>query len=618
MCYSEKLNSLFFHTVKGEVKRIDNSNKSSVHRVVQVNPMEEGAEICPGSTLKMNRAGTDVLVLATHNKIMALVNVAYDGFESGVSINGLDGHPFSNFKPFGHDMVFGLSKTGMVSIHTYTDMSSAVIHTLLLPERVPHQSPLTTIVFDICSKDKYALICSHNEDMNREKLILLQIGSDFQPTIDTVHDFKKDDPSGELISSINMDFYCDGGPLAVCSELGGRKRLEAFHIKSINKVFENPGSSLGFSLKRKRRNLYSVDDKGGITKLGILPETPYASGYQNKLRDSRLQRSTSPGVLVSAGVTPSRRIPNFEPRPLKYSQNPEPRVISRKPLNGSIVSGLTPTKPANNIHTFRNTAPAKNRLTPQTIPRNKEPRIVNSTIVEKPRLSGTNTPTVIKQEPHRISRTYTPTALNPNDSRFTNRPAVSRFSPSYTPTRIQNPQPVINNPQNMSRTIVSPQPQPVTRMINNPQPHYVNPQPVYVNPQAQPVRTITNPQMLNRTVVSPQPQPVTRVVPQNTTPLRTSYPRTSNISSQPNYRPVTRTPNSRSPITRTVAYPDPEPNRKLFRDNPRPSRSYVDPNQPVIRRNIQPNTSKFYPLILQAMSIRENMTATQENSKINV
>lgn len=355
ICFNEKLNSLFFHTVKGEVKRIDSSN--SVHRVVQVNPMEEGAEICPGSTLKENRAGTDVLVLATHNKIMAMVNVAHDGFESGVSINGLDGHPFSNFKPFGVDMVFGLSKTGMISIHNYSDMSAAVIHTLLLPERIPHTSPLTTIVFDICAKDKYALISSHNEEMNREKLILVKLGGDFEPTIDTVHDFGKDDPSGDLISSINMDFYCDGGPLAVCSELEGKKRIEAFHIMSINKVFENPNSSLGFSLKRKGRNLFSVDDEGNISKVEVLPGTPYPSGYQNRLRDSGVQRSTNPGVLVSAGVTPSRKIGSFEPRPLKYSRNPEPRVISRQPIGGSVVSGVTPIK--DRPQTFRNTAPVK-------------------------------------------------------------------------------------------------------------------------------------------------------------------------------------------------------------------------------------------------------------------
>lgn len=437
LCFNEKLNSLFFHTVKGEVKRIDQGGQ--VFKVVQVNPMEEGAEICPGSTLKENRAKTDILVLATHNKIMAMVNVAHDGFESGVSINGLDGHPFSNFKPFGRDMVFGLSKTGMVSIHTYTDMSAAVIHTLLLPEKIPHIGPMTTIVFDICAKDKYALISSHNEDMKREKLILVKLGNEFQPSIDTIHDYSDKDKNGDLISSINMDFYCDGGPVAVCSELGGRKRLEAYHIKSINKVFENDNSSLGFSVKRKGRKLYSVGDDGVISKVGVLNGTPYPSGYQNQLRDSGIQRTTNPGVLVSAGVTPSRVIPNFQARPLQYSRNPEPRVISRKPIDGSVISGITPVK--KNPPIMRNTAPVKKLdLSPQNPlnPNKNEPRIVSSTIVnDKPRPSGESTPKVIKHEPHRISRTYSPSAVNP--SLTTYQPGVSKFTPSYnnpTPCKI--------------------------------------------------------------------------------------------------------------------------------------------------------------------------------------
>ena len=314
--------------MNGEV--IQRNPDSSLRLVVQTNAFQGHEEISPGCTLKLNRNKNNLFVLASSQKIMVLMDLDDSGFSSIVSINGLVGHPISDFKPIGDNIVVSLSGTGMITVHRFDRNGSTLIHYLLLREEIPFHDSMSSILFEICSQDKFMIVSLHNSfTMKRDKLVFIEFEDGFLPKVAGLLDFhacddqsggSHADPDGGVITTMNMDFYCNGFPLVICSEHNGDRRLQIYHMedKSFIKVYDQAGESLGIDVKRHQGNLLSIDREGRLIIVEVSDSAPDFRSYSGEENQGIANRSTPTGNFVSARVTPSRIIPHGCARHKKY------------------------------------------------------------------------------------------------------------------------------------------------------------------------------------------------------------------------------------------------------------------------------------------------------------
>lgn len=354
-----KLDLLFYHQMDGEVREYNPRTNKHV-RIFQTNEYTEEDLIAPGCTIKLDRQGNDLLVLCSTNKIIALMNVKPNGFESTVSVNGLADHRFTDFQPINKDMIVSLSNTGMITVHAYCSDSSQILHYVLLHE-VARNNDICSVVFGVCAQSRYAAVATyHKTDITRDRLYYISLVDNYKPELLDVLDFSADPDvlnrdDGPIITNINMDYYLGDHPLVICSEIENQQRMQVYQYTDalrveqartqdgsvivsnaptmrekprLRKIFEKENNCMGLNCKRIGKNLHSIDESGNLIVQAVTETSPEPL-RESRMTDSKfIQRSTVLGFPVSAGVTPSRVIPSMEGRPQRYLKNPPATVMS--------------------------------------------------------------------------------------------------------------------------------------------------------------------------------------------------------------------------------------------------------------------------------------------------
>ena len=221
MLYLATKNLMVFHTKDDKVYTY-NSVTGTHLKVFDTNLKEFGHSLPEHGILRANKTEDDLFVLVNPNKVAILTKITKLGFESQVSVNTMESHPISCFKPFHYDKIITLCETMSILIHQYTPTTSKILHYLSLTKMLV--GPTETHVFELCSQEKYIAVSSHDTDTGtRDKLFFLELDSYFKPVITDVMEFnsQEDKSPGSIIFDLKLDFYYQEFPILTCLELDG-------------------------------------------------------------------------------------------------------------------------------------------------------------------------------------------------------------------------------------------------------------------------------------------------------------------------------------------------------------------------------------------------------------
>lgn len=148
MVYLSSKNLLIFHTKDDKVYAYDSITGTHVS-LMETNLNEQGHSLPEHGILRTNKTEHDLFCLTNPNKIAIMINISKLGFDSMVSVNTMDGHPISCYKPFNYDKVLTLCETMTILIHQYTETTSKVLHYLSLSKSTI--SEIETHVLELCN-----------------------------------------------------------------------------------------------------------------------------------------------------------------------------------------------------------------------------------------------------------------------------------------------------------------------------------------------------------------------------------------------------------------------------------------------------------------------------------
>jgi hypothetical protein len=221
MVYLASKNLLMFHTKDDKIYAYNSITGTHVN-IFDTNLNEHGHSLPEHGILRTNKTEDDLFALLAPNRIGIMTKVNKLGFDTLVSINTMEDHGISSYKPFHYDKIITLCETQMLLIHQYTSTSSKILHYMSLTK-----SNITTIethVFELCSQEKYIAVSSHDtESGTRDKLFFLEMDSTFKPTLIDVMNFSspEDRTPGSIIFDMKLDFYHGDYPILTCLELDG-------------------------------------------------------------------------------------------------------------------------------------------------------------------------------------------------------------------------------------------------------------------------------------------------------------------------------------------------------------------------------------------------------------
>ena len=198
-----------------------------------------------------------------------MINISKLGFDSMVSVNTMDGHPISCYKPFNYDKVLTLCETMTILIHQYTETTSKVLHYLSLSKSTI--SEIETHVLELCNQERFIAVSSHNVDEGtRDKMYFLELDSSFKPNVLDIISFSGPDDriQGSVIFDLKLNVYHEGYPILTCLELDGLKRIQVYsmHNGMFNQILESPNHYQNVCLMTRDLDPYwwSIDMKGNI------------------------------------------------------------------------------------------------------------------------------------------------------------------------------------------------------------------------------------------------------------------------------------------------------------------------------------------------------------------
>ena len=116
MVYLSSKNLLIFHTKNDKVYSY-NSVTGTHLSLLDTQLNATGHSMPEHGILRTNKTEDDLFSLVLPNKLAILTNVNKKGYDTLVSINIMDGHAISSYKPFNYDKVLTLCDTMMVLIH---------------------------------------------------------------------------------------------------------------------------------------------------------------------------------------------------------------------------------------------------------------------------------------------------------------------------------------------------------------------------------------------------------------------------------------------------------------------------------------------------------------------
>lgn len=244
MVYLASKNLLLFHTKDDKVYAYNSITGTHVN-VFDTNLNEQGHSLPEHGILRTNKTEDDLFSLIAPNKIGIMTNINKLGFETLVSINTMDGHGISSYKPFHYDKVLTLCETMMILIHQYTSTTSKILHYLSLTKA--QVNTLETHVFEMCSQEKYIAVSSHDtESGTRDKLYFLEMDETLKPNLVDIMEFNsvEDKTPGSIIFDMKMDYYHGDYPILSCLELDAKKRIQVFYMHNgmFNQVMEKPNT----------------------------------------------------------------------------------------------------------------------------------------------------------------------------------------------------------------------------------------------------------------------------------------------------------------------------------------------------------------------------------------
>lgn len=270
LIYINKINCLVFHKLNGDVLLFNMNTKDDL-KIYETKILSSELDISPGCTLKLDKEGNDLFVLTAPSKIVVLKNIKKDGFDSIISINGLSGHPISDFKPLINNKIAVLCLSSLFLIYHFDQTGSKILSRTLLSEKVGLNSLRDVNTFDVCCKEKYMLVAFNKNEPSRrkDKLALFDIsGMNCIPRFLDAYSYHNEAYPGSPFISINMDFYHQRHPIAICSDMEGERKTEIFYLgdEKINKISEFVNNKIGFTSRRSGRRIFSVDQFGHISK----------------------------------------------------------------------------------------------------------------------------------------------------------------------------------------------------------------------------------------------------------------------------------------------------------------------------------------------------------------
>jgi len=171
---------LYYHKLNGEVVE-HNLKTGESSTVFKTSILSNELDIAPGCSLKADREESDLFAMSGSSRISILkgigngVKFGQPGQESRiVTINGITGHPFGDFVPFGGDKVIVLCLTSMLLVYKYSDNGAKMMHHTLLKNSLNLGYEPVTNTFNICSKERYIGVSFHDPSHNaKDKVVMI-------------------------------------------------------------------------------------------------------------------------------------------------------------------------------------------------------------------------------------------------------------------------------------------------------------------------------------------------------------------------------------------------------------------------------------------------------------
>lgn len=274
ICYMGNIECLFYHNLNGEVVQVDMETREEI-TILRTRILGKEFDVTPGSSLKVGREGKDLYVMSEPNKIVVLKNVKFKGYEKQIVVEGSKHHPFSNFIPISQGRLVTLSFSSMYTVFLLEgdNKQPVVIDRSFLKEKVgfKHQDANVTS-FDVCTKEQFMVVAFNNNESDpttKEKLALFDIcGENTTAKLLDIYSYKDERNPGPSTITVNMGFYHQRYPVVICGDMDGDRKTEIFHIDEtgIIKIDQFHDNRIGFTVKRKGRSLFSIDQFGNITQ----------------------------------------------------------------------------------------------------------------------------------------------------------------------------------------------------------------------------------------------------------------------------------------------------------------------------------------------------------------
>lgn len=148
MLYLASKNILLFHTKSDKIYAYNSVTGTHVE-IFDTNLNETGHSLPEHGILRTNTTEDDLFALIAPTKIGIMTKINRLGFDTLVSINTMEEHGISSYKPFNYDKIITLCETQMILIHQYTQSTSKILHYMSLTKA--HITNIETHVFELCS-----------------------------------------------------------------------------------------------------------------------------------------------------------------------------------------------------------------------------------------------------------------------------------------------------------------------------------------------------------------------------------------------------------------------------------------------------------------------------------
>jgi hypothetical protein len=274
----KKDSQLFYHRLNGDVVKHD--LKNGVEEIVlRTSILSNELDIAPGCSLKADKNETDLFVMSGQSQITVLKGIGLVGNQSKlIEVNGISGHPFGDFIPFGIDKLAVLCLSSMLLIFEYGPTGSKMLHHSLLKSSLSLPYEPVTNTFDVCSKEQFVAVSFHDPSTNsKDKLVLIDVKNvERKPPqiVDVYACPKAPQEIGSAFVSVNLQFYHNGAPIIICTDMDTIRKTQVFTTNSqkIEKHLEFSSNKLGFTSRKNANSLWTVDQYGTITQM-IIPQS---------------------------------------------------------------------------------------------------------------------------------------------------------------------------------------------------------------------------------------------------------------------------------------------------------------------------------------------------------